>query len=172
MADGMNDVRALRVAEIVQDFRDLQSMISQIDAHPTADEYDEEGFVVLRGCLAEGHAILTTPFSPSGTPDGDPEQEKSNLQYIIHDASTRRFIAHRIYLQATAAMRWINTRESILQGEQPTSAHSRALEDNDETMRAELASITDDRVFGNLHDNDIASGRWVDEDPDLSDLSV
>ena len=76
----VNDVRAIRLTEIVQDFRELQSMISQVDAHPTPDEYNEEGFAVLRQCLAEGHAILAAPFSPSGTPDGDPEQEKMNLQ--------------------------------------------------------------------------------------------
>lgn len=35
----VNDVRALRLAEIIQDFRNLQHYIAQIRAYPTSEEY-------------------------------------------------------------------------------------------------------------------------------------
>ena len=77
----VNDVRALRLAEIVQDFRNLQRLISQIRTTPTPEEYNGEGYVLLRQCLSEGQAVLQAPFSTSpGTPEGDPEQEKMHLQ--------------------------------------------------------------------------------------------
>lgn len=77
----MNDVRALRLAEIVQDFRNLQHYIAQIRTTPTPEEYYGEGYVLLRQCASEGRAVLDAPFSTSPhPPGGDPEEEKKHLQ--------------------------------------------------------------------------------------------
>lgn len=81
----VNEARALRVAEIMNDFRTLQFHISQhqIDA-PSQDEYWEEGYVVARQCAAEAQAILATHFNPGlvvqGSDNGDGEQERLQLQ--------------------------------------------------------------------------------------------
>lgn len=77
----VNHVRAIRLAEIVQDFRSLQQRISQIQMVTTAEEYYGAGQTILRECLAEGHRILAVPFAPSADiPDGDPELEKAHIQ--------------------------------------------------------------------------------------------
>ena len=77
----VNDVRALRLAEIIQDFRNLQHYIAQIRAVPTEEEYHGDGYVLLRQCLAQGRAILAAPFSPSASsPNGDADAEKKHLQ--------------------------------------------------------------------------------------------
>jgi len=79
----VNDFRAVRIAEIMNDFRTLQYYISQTKANPTRqEEYYEEGYVVLRQCVADGQAVLSSNFSA-----GDPvasgasgEREKAQLQ--------------------------------------------------------------------------------------------
>ena len=77
----MNDVRAIRLAEIVGDYRRLQHRILQVDVHPTPQEYYGEGHLLLRQCLADAQNILQTAFSTSpSSPDGNIEQEKLHLQ--------------------------------------------------------------------------------------------
>lgn len=77
----MNDARAIRVAEIMGDFRNLQYYLSQLRATPTAEEYYLEGYSLLRQCAAEAQSILETPFAASsGAPGGDPEREKLQLR--------------------------------------------------------------------------------------------
>lgn len=77
----VNEVRAMRLAEIMQDFRNLQYYISQAQAMPTADEYNGYGYALLRQCNAEGEAVLTRPFPASqNVPAGNVEREKQHLQ--------------------------------------------------------------------------------------------
>jgi len=72
----------MRVAEIMNDFRTLQIHISRMRPQPSADEYWEEGYTVLRQCAAEAQAILATHFNPGvlGSSLNGGEQEKRQLQ--------------------------------------------------------------------------------------------
>lgn len=77
----VNEARAMRIAEILSDFRHLQHYIANIRANPSAEDYYEEGYCVLRQCAAEAQALLAQPFDCQGPePDGDCEQEKAQLQ--------------------------------------------------------------------------------------------
>lgn len=72
MADGLNQARAMRVAEIISDFRNIQQYLTSIRLRPSAEEYNEEGFVLLRRCVAEAQALLQVPFSSlSGSAGGN-----------------------------------------------------------------------------------------------------
>jgi len=76
----VNDARAIRVAEIMTDFRNLQYYIAQIRATPTAEEYYLEGYSLLRQCAAEAQAVLAAPFAATTTPPGgNVEQKKAQL---------------------------------------------------------------------------------------------
>ena len=77
----VNDARAIRVAEIMSDFRNLQYYLSQLRPTPTAEEYYLEGYSLLRQCSAEAQTILATPFAATtGATGGDPEREKQQLR--------------------------------------------------------------------------------------------
>jgi hypothetical protein len=77
----VNDARAIRVAEIMTDFRNLQYYLNQLRANPTAEEYYLEGYSLLRQCTLEAQAILQNPFSAStSSPGGDAEREKQQLR--------------------------------------------------------------------------------------------
>ncbi|KAF2458791.1 hypothetical protein BDY21DRAFT_211891 [Lineolata rhizophorae] len=176
MADGLNDARALRVAEIMTDFRNLQHYIAAIRASPTAEEYYLEGYTILRACVAEAQALLAAPPFPEtgsgGGGTGDGEAEKRQLRSVIYDASIRRFQCQRAYLRATAAMRWINSRAAVLHGDRPSSAHAAQLAQVDQSLRTELASITDERVHYSLYNQDATEGKWTAEDPPLEAIQA
>jgi len=96
-----NESRALRVLEIMNDFRTLQvhitSYVTRADANPPDQaSYYLDGYVLLRQCSAEAQAILATHYNPGnlGVEPGnisDTEVQKATLQRIILDSSTRRF---------------------------------------------------------------------------------
>lgn len=74
----------MRVAEIMTDFRNLQHYIASIRANPSAEEYHEEGYVVLRQCATEAQAVLAHPFNASAiSPMGNAEQEKTQLRQYV-----------------------------------------------------------------------------------------
>ncbi|KAI4120462.1 MAG: hypothetical protein LQ338_007005 [Usnochroma carphineum] len=166
MAD-VNEARALRVVEIMNEFQSLQCRIAEYAPNPPPEEYFEEGYQVLRQCRAEALAVLAAPFplDLSQVPSGDGEQEKRQLQRIIIDASARRFQAKKIYLRAVAAVRWSNTRNAILQGEQPDQGHAAQLQQANSTLRTELASITDARIINEFRTADTRAGYWLQDDP-------
>ncbi|KAF3032940.1 hypothetical protein E8E11_001128 [Didymella keratinophila] len=171
MSDGLNDARAMRIAEIMTDFRNLQHYLSQLRATPTAEEYYLEGYSLLRSCASEAQTILQTPFSAStGASSGDPEREKQQLKTIITDAAVRRFQCQRAYLRAHAGLRWMNSRYSILQGQRPNAGHHAALAQVDGTLRNELLAITDTYVESTLRNQDAAQGKWLTEDPSLPQI--
>lgn len=171
MSDGLNDARAIRITEIVSDFRNLQYYLSQLRANPTAEEYYLEGYSLLRECTTEGRSILATPFSAtSGAAGGDPEREKQQLRTIIVDASVRRFRCQRAYLRAHAAMRWMDSRNRILRGQKPNASHFAALQAADNNLRMELIAITDFHVDSTLRSADAQQGKWLAEDPSLTQI--
>ncbi|EMC92137.1 hypothetical protein BAUCODRAFT_277169 [Baudoinia panamericana UAMH 10762] len=170
MTDGLNQARAMRVAEIMADYRNIQNFIAAIRASPSAEEYSEEGYVILRRCVAAAQALLQQPFQPLNGGHRDAEQDKQHLRRIIMDAAVRRFRAQKLYLQATAALRWINSRAAILQGQRAHAGHGPALQQIRSTLRAELASITDQRVELSLRSADTSAGKWLAEDPSLQQI--
>ncbi|KAI4645159.1 hypothetical protein J4E93_005959 [Alternaria ventricosa] len=171
MSDGLNDARAMRIAEIMTDFRNLQHYLVQLRATPTAEEYYLEGYSLLRQCTSEAQAILQTPFSGSAsTGSGDPEAEKQQLRNIITDAAVRRFQCQRAYLRAHAGLRWMNSRNSILRGQRPNASHLGLLQQADATMRNELLAISDAYVENTLRAADASQGKWLNEDPSLAQI--
>lgn len=100
------------------------------------------------------------------------------------DASARRFQAQRIFLRATATIRWVNCRNAILQGQKPHAGHASALQVANNNLHAvsvapqtavadadimvkELSTITDERVVDDLRAADYQAGHWLQEDPPL-----
>ena len=84
----VNSVRAIRLAEIMGDFRNLQHYIARIQAQPSPEEYYLEGYVLLRQCAEEARQVLAYPYAPSAeAPKGDTESEKEQLQRLVQTAS-------------------------------------------------------------------------------------
>lgn len=85
-----NEARALRVLEVMNDFRTLQthitSLVTRADASPPDQSaYYLGGYTVLRQCNAEAQAILATHYNPGnlGIEPGrvaDTEVHKATLQ--------------------------------------------------------------------------------------------
>ncbi|KAF2794021.1 hypothetical protein K505DRAFT_349569 [Melanomma pulvis-pyrius CBS 109.77] len=170
MSDGLNDARAIRIAEIMTDFRNLQYYLSQLRATPTAEEYYLEGYSLLRQCTTEAQTILETPFAATAGTGGNADQEKQQLKSIIVDAAVRRFQCQRSFLRSHAGLRWMNSRNSILRGQKPNASHLGALQAADTTLRMELLSITDDYVESTIRTQDASQGKWLAEDPSLAQI--
>ena len=104
---------------------------------------------------------------------------------MLLDASVRRFQAKKIHLRALAAMRWVNGRYAVLQGQKPHQGHTAALQRLDLALRTvsrivsgqesellivcsqELAAVTNERVFNDLRMADQQAGYYLQDDPSL-----
>lgn len=82
MSDGLNQARAMRIAEIMNDFRNIQHYIASIRLRPSNEEHNEDGYVLLRRCIAEAQALLAQPFpdSVSSNANGDEEEKRGELR--------------------------------------------------------------------------------------------
>ncbi|KAJ5887969.1 hypothetical protein N7495_008010 [Penicillium taxi] len=168
MADGLNQARAVRVAELMNDYRTLLLHISQQSATASADEYNEEGFVLLRECHASAQRLASTNYRNCPlTGQRNASTEKTELQRVIVDSSARRFQAHKIYLRAAAAHRWVISRANILRSQRGSPRIEIALKGIDTTLHQELARITDQHVVADLRNADLRAGYWLDDDPSL-----
>ncbi|RJE17685.1 hypothetical protein PHISCL_09980, partial [Aspergillus sclerotialis] len=171
MADGLNQARALRLAELMNDYRTLLLHIPQQDVEAPPEDYWEEGYVVLRESLAAAQNLMSANYAPSpsallsGT--NNEVAEMAELQRVILDAAARRFQAHKIYLRAAAAKRWAMHRSNILRGQRPTQAHAAQLKAVSDTFKQELAQVTDQHVLSDLRAADMRAGHWLDEEPSL-----
>lgn len=77
----VNQARAMRVAEIINDYRTLLLHISQQQVEVSQEEYWEDGFVVLRESLASAQTLMSANYQPCPvTGQGDAETEKTELQ--------------------------------------------------------------------------------------------
>ena len=77
----VNQARAVRVAELINDYRTLLLHISQqnVEVHPQ-DQY-EEGFTVLRECHSSAQRLVSATYQPCPvTGQGNAEREKAELQ--------------------------------------------------------------------------------------------
>ncbi|KAI8625711.1 hypothetical protein F5Y19DRAFT_479278 [Xylariaceae sp. FL1651] len=168
--DGLNDYRAIRVADVLADFRNLQYYIAAAPTEPLhSEDYHTEGWAALRQCAMDGQHILNcaadvTVLQARG---GEEEQVKTELKQVLLDAYARRHEAQKIYLRQAAAQRWIEYREQVLQGYRPSSTNRRQLRACDEQLRNELAQITDEIIYQQLQASDLDLGRWTAEDPSL-----
>ncbi|KAK4113454.1 hypothetical protein N656DRAFT_617885 [Canariomyces notabilis] len=170
MADGLNEYRTARVAELLSEFRTLQYYIAAAPCNPPdMDDYYTEGWAALRQCAIDGQHILNcgADVTVPRTTGGPEEQAKAELKQVHLDAYARRHEGQKIYLRQAAAQRWIEWREQILMGGRPNSDNEAQLRSCDQQLRAELASITDEAIYSELQASDFALGRWTDEDPSL-----
>ena len=80
----VNHARAMRVTEIMNDFRLLQHHIAQIRVEPSREEAELCGYKILRRAISQAQAVLNQPFIASlPAPGGDPEQEKAQLRQYV-----------------------------------------------------------------------------------------
>lgn len=172
MADGYNDARTARVTELMRDYQNIQRRIAQMQATPNADEYHEVGYTTLRNAHVEARALLNAPFPPGllHPPTSADETAKQQLKRVIIDGAARRFKAQKIYLKAAAATKWINKRNSILQGQKPRNCHIPQLQQADNTLRNDLAAITDSRIINDFRTADQQNRYWLVEDPTLQQI--
>jgi len=85
-----NEARAMRVLELMNDFRTLQHHITSHVTRPESQPTDErlrylDGYAVLRQCSAESQALLATHYVPGnlGLQGGhipETEVQKATLQ--------------------------------------------------------------------------------------------
>ncbi|KAF4215869.1 hypothetical protein CNMCM8980_004198 [Aspergillus fumigatiaffinis] len=170
MADGLNQARALRVAEIVNDYRTLLIHIPQQNVQAPPEDAHEEGYVVLRESIAAARTLISASYNARAVPTqaSSEEMERAELQRVILDASARRFQAHKVYLRAAAARRWAIHRQNILRGQRAGPQHASQLKAVDDTFRQELQQITDSHVLADLRAADVRAGHWLEDDPSLS----
>lgn len=131
----VNHARALRVAEIINDYRTLLVHIFELSVPSPPEQFWEEGYVVMRQCLTDVQSLMASKYSPLDLADhseseDDEELEKAQLQRVILDSSSRRFQAHKLYLRIAACKRWIMSRNSAfrLWGMRPPSSQLEALD--------------------------------------------
>jgi hypothetical protein len=171
MADGFNSARAMRIAEIMNDFRSLQYYIAGLSVTPRPEDYYLEGYTLLRHCVAEAQALLAQGYEHnSQNPDGDQEAEKTLLKQVSIDASVRRFRCPRAYMRAIACRRWSDARHSILQGQSPHAGNAQQLQDLNDAVRTDVTAVTDQVVYQTLRDNDQAQEKFLNDDPTLGQI--
>ena len=84
--EAVNDYRAARVAQILEDFRTLQYYIAAAPTEPpNPDDHYTEGWAALRQCAIDGQHILecaadTSVPTPGG---GEQEQYKAELKQCV-----------------------------------------------------------------------------------------
>ncbi|KAB8226563.1 hypothetical protein BDV33DRAFT_197558 [Aspergillus novoparasiticus] len=171
MVDRLNAARALRVAEIINDYRTLLVHIARHNVQiPTAD-YHEEAYKEIRDGLAAAQALMSANYNPIvASTQSNTETEKAELKRTILDASARRFQAHRIYLRVAVARRWVIARQDILRGARPGVQHTASLNAVSNTFRQEMARVTDQYAVDDLRAADTRAGYWTEEDPSLSEI--
>ena len=76
----MDLARAIRVTEIINDYYNILRCIASTRVSPSAEEYHEYGYVVLRECAMEAEALLLQPFQVQNDVRRDEEQDKAHLR--------------------------------------------------------------------------------------------
>jgi hypothetical protein len=89
----VNQARAMRILEIMNDFRTVQLHISSHASRAQANPPDQasyyhDGYVVMRQCSADAQAILATHFNPGtlglqGGAAGEGEVQKATMQRSV-----------------------------------------------------------------------------------------
>lgn len=55
----------MRIVEIMSDFREIQSFLSNIRASPSAEDYNAAGYRVLRRCVSQAEALMPSRSTPT-----------------------------------------------------------------------------------------------------------
>lgn len=76
----VNEARALRVTEIINDFRTLQHNIIRLQVLPPAGEGMGRGYEIMRQCAQEAQVLLSRPFELQAMAPGNSENQKAQLQ--------------------------------------------------------------------------------------------
>lgn len=77
----VNQARAVRMAELINDYRTLLLHIPQQNVDVSPEDYYEEGFALLRECLAAAQNLMAANYHPcTMTGQGNAEIEKAELQ--------------------------------------------------------------------------------------------
>lgn len=89
----VNEARRLRVAEILRDYHYVQRRVSQFQANPPQDEFNEIGYSLLRQCHTEARTLLNVPYPPEmlHPPSAPNEAEKRQLQRYVFTKLPSRF---------------------------------------------------------------------------------
>jgi hypothetical protein len=82
----VNQARAMRVAEIISDFRNLQYYLAAIETPSGSAGNSLDGYAILRACVADGRTVLNSAYAhASPPPRGDVDAEKAQLiMYVRH----------------------------------------------------------------------------------------
>lgn len=75
----------MRIGEIMNDFRNIQHRIAAIRALPTKEEFNEDGFVLLRQSQSEAKALLSQPFEQTPRGKSTEEQHKVQLKRYVSE---------------------------------------------------------------------------------------
>lgn len=73
----------------MSDYRDILNYCAAIRASPSAEEYNEEGYVVLRRCVVQAQTLSSQPFQPQNGSKPDMELNKAHLQKWVSDMQRR-----------------------------------------------------------------------------------
>lgn len=99
----VNQARAMRVAEIMQDFRTVQNYLAGVRPQIPRHDANQEGYLLIRQCLHEAQQLIAQPYAASGShPRGDAEKEKAQLRQYVElkfpcHASTEHFITESLW---------------------------------------------------------------------------
>jgi hypothetical protein len=83
----VNDYRAVRVADVVSDFRTLQYYIAAAPTEPDhTEDYYTEGWAALRQCAIDGQHILNcaADVTVPQARGGEEEQTKAELKQWVY----------------------------------------------------------------------------------------
>lgn len=82
--EAVNEARAVRVAELMNDYRTLLLHISQQYVAVSPEDYHEEGFAVLRECHNAAQGLLSANYQPCPVSGhGNIETQKAELQRYL-----------------------------------------------------------------------------------------
>lgn len=184
----VNQARAMRVAEIINDYRTLLLHISQQQVDAPQEEYYADGFVILRESLASAQTLMAANYQPCPvTGQGNAETEKAELQRYIHLPFNLPFHSSHPKKKTKIKIKKNHPNTSprvILDGSarrfQAHKIYLRAAaarrwamtrDSSPKTAAAslhqDLARVTDQHVVADLRAADMRAGHWVEEDPSL-----
>ncbi|BCS19709.1 uncharacterized protein APUU_20141S [Aspergillus puulaauensis] len=168
----LNDIRALRVVELINDYRTLLvNTIDQIISIPL-NILEKVGYSTLIQSHAALQGLLADAYEPTAVVagiegSGNEAAKITYLREVILDASARRHQAQKVYLNVAAVKRWVLLRENV---KDSLSEHSLTvrLGEIDAMLCRDIDIITDAPVAARLHEADVRAGYWVEEDPPLT----
>jgi hypothetical protein len=78
----VNDARAVRVAELMNDYRTLQIHIQQQTMQIPSEEQGREGYKVMKECMVAAQRLLSSNYNISSlqSQSGDAEAQKAQLR--------------------------------------------------------------------------------------------